>query len=293
MSATGRFRPNMDLSVTLSKRKSSDLDEDEITTSACSSKISKTAGTGTGTAIDSNIEDLTVLITGTERRMTSYNPLLINRQLIKLLGSSYQGIRTLPSGDLALRCSNVKQMQAILECDNLGDSAKNIPISVTKYSGKPYKSRAVTSGVPIDVSEYDIVESLSDIGVNFAKRLKRRTDKGLEYSLSMPLGFKSNQAAESVKLGYLIFRTKPYNPPPLRCFNCNVYGHIGKHCRGKKRCSKCGSTDHEWENCNKEKKCVNCHGTHSAAFAGCRVYRQEARIQVLGAKENISYMERK
>ena len=179
MSATGRFRPNMDLSVTLSKRKSSDLDEDEITTSACSSKISKTAGTGTGTAIDSNIEDLTVLITGTERRMTSYNPLLINRQLIKLLGSSYQGIRTLPSGDLALRCSNVKQMQAILECDNLGDSAKNIPISVTKYAGKPYKSKTVISGVPVDVSEYDIVESLSKIGVNFAKRLTRRTDKGL------------------------------------------------------------------------------------------------------------------
>ena len=113
-------------------------------------------------------------------------------------------------------------MQAILECDNLGDSAKNIPISVTKYSGKPYKSRAVISGVPIDVSEYDIVESLSDTGVIFAKRLKRRTDKGLEYSLSMLLGFKSNQAPESVKLGYLIFRTKPYNPPPLRCFNCNI-----------------------------------------------------------------------
>ena len=35
------------------------------------------------------------------------------------------------------------------------------------------------------------------------------------------------------------------------------------------------------------------HGTHSAAFAGCRVYRQEAKIQVLRAKENISYKEAK
>ena len=38
---------------------------------------------------------------------------------------------------------------------------------------------------------------------------------------------------------------------------------------------------------------MNRHGTHSAAFAGCRVYRQEAKIQVLRAKENISYKEAK
>ena len=41
------------------------------------------------------------------------------------------------------------------------------------------------------------------------------------------------------------------------------------------------------------KKCVNCHGCHSAAYGGCIIYKQEAKIQVIKEKSNISYQQAK
>ena len=96
----------MDLSVTLTKRKCSDLQEDEnFEVASQNSKVSKRADSRLHTVSEST-EELAVIISGKERRLSSYNPLFVNRQLNKLLGGSYEGIRVLSSGDLALQRSN-------------------------------------------------------------------------------------------------------------------------------------------------------------------------------------------
>ena len=60
-----------------------------------------------------------------------------------------------------------------------------------------------------------------------------------------------------------------------------------------KRCSKFGGADHEWKGCTKHEKCLKCHINHSVTFAGCKIYKEEAKTQVFRAKENISYVEAK
>ena len=192
-----------------------------------------------------------------------------------------------------IKCSNGKQITKLLSCDNLGCNGQSIPVAVRRFTPRPYKSRAVISGVPLDLSEADVIELAKTSTVSFAKRLKRKTEQGYINSLSVLIGFKSDIVPEAVKIGYLLFRTKPFTPSPKRCFKCNRYGHIAKNCRGNQTCLKCGSKDHKREDCNKDKRCVNCGGEHSAAYAGCSVYKEEVKIQAVRAHSNLSYMEAK
>ena len=67
-----------------------------------------------------------------------------------------------------------------------------------------------------------------------------------------------------------------------------------ENCRGKSSCCKCGGRDHEYSNCpNAEKRCVNCKGNHSAAYGGCTIYKQEAKIQIIKERSNVSYSQAK
>ena len=79
-----------------------------------------------------------------------------------------------------------------------------------------------------------------------------------------------------------------FTPPPLRCFNCNKYGHTGKYCRSAQRCKKCG-TNHPHSDCQNTLRCVNCGGPHSAAYGGCPRYRLEVKIKSVMTSENLDY----
>ena len=199
-----------------------------------------------------------VTISGLQRRMTSYNPLHVNRNLTKLIGN-YETLRPLPSGDLLLGCCNAKQVNQLLQCDNLGDTTNAVPVKIERYSPTDYRSMRVISGVPLDMQDSEILENLQNYGATFAKRLRRKTNAGPENSLSVLIGFSTDSAPSEVKIGYLRFHTKEYNPPPMRCYNCNYYGHMAKHCRGKQSCAKCGGRDHLYKDCANQNKCINCH----------------------------------
>ncbi len=91
-------------------------------------------------------------------------------------------------------------------------------------------------------------------------------------------------------LGYLCFRVKKYERPPLRCFNCQRFGHVAAACKGKRRCGKC-SEDHDFKECKNQIKCCNCGGTHVAAYRGCPVHAKADVVQKMRDENKISYAE--
>lgn len=38
---------------------------------------------------------------------------------------------------------------------------------------------------------------------------------------------------------FMKYNVREYIPKPMRCFNCQEFGHVAKICKGKKRCAKC------------------------------------------------------
>jgi hypothetical protein len=89
-------------------------------------------------------------------------------------------------------------------------------------------------------------------------------------------------------------RTKQYIPNPIRCANCQRYGHPAKVCRSYPRCPRC-SGSHTFQNCPDKNsteftpRCVNCNEDHSAAYKGCTAYSNAKSISEIKISEGISY----
>ena len=66
----------------------------------------------------------------------------------------------------------------------------------------------------------------------------------------------------------------------IRCFKCNKFGHLSNSCKNSNSlCPRCGSDKQKCKgNCPKQQwKCVNCLGNHSAAWEGCKKYKEKLR----------------
>ena len=91
--------------------------------------------------------------------------------------------------------------------------------------------------------------------------------------------------------GYLNCQIRPYIPNPMRCFNCQRYGHSKGSCRGQETCSRCSIEGHSFTECSNDPKCVNCQGSHTSNSKSCPKWILEKQIQTIKVKNNISYPE--
>ena len=234
--------------------------------------------------------DHAAVIKGITRKLRFYNPMTINRNLYNVLGGNYKDIKVLPSGDLFVNCQNRDQLTRLLQCKNLGDHGGNkIEVSVELYKVKAPETKGVITDVPLELSDDEIKAELANLHVCFVKRFPYHSSEGKKPSHSVLICFNSNVLPSTVKIGYMVFKTRPYTPAPFRCFKCHRYGHKAKFCRGSLTCAKCGLR-HEYAECNSTRlKCINCQGAHSAGYAGCPRRKMESRIQALMVKEKLNY----
>ena len=138
--------------------------------------------------------------------------------------------------------------------------------------------------------ETEILEDLAKQGVIHVKKMTVKVDKELRPTNAVLLTFNKTKAPESVKFGFVNVKVDLYVPNPLRCFNCQQYGHGAKHCKGKATCANCGQTGHT-ENCPNPKKCIHCNGKHNANFRDCPTWVLEKNIQKEIAINRIPYRE--
>ena len=105
------------------------------------------------------------------------------------------------------------------------------------------------------------------------------------------LTFASTKLPRSLRAGYLECPIRPYIPNPLRCYNCQRFGHSKTSCRGKLTCSRCGIVGHESLDCEAPFRCVNCLQDHPSYSKSCEKWKIEKEIQTVRTKQNISYRE--
>ena len=233
----------------------------------------------------------------TDSPLSRVNPLKIGKWLYETVGDVVE-VKPSRSGDLFIQCQSYDQAQTLLQLKFLDDS--QIPII-----SKPLLKRdfGVIYGISNDISETDLLDCLSQYEVIQVKRLMKSSHAADGKRISIPsscvlLTFKvdpesvsDNTVPEHVTVGYQCFPVKPYVPTPMRCFNCQRFGHTARTCRGKVRCATCGEM-HEREagtQCDREKKCANCGGPHSAAYRGCPKFKDQKAALQLKIQNRISY----
>ena len=125
-------------------------------------------------------------------------------------------------------------------------------------------------------------------GVLEARQIKKRGKD--EKTPLWILTFDQPTPPVSLQVEYVRLAVRPYVRKPLRCFNCQKFGHQGKYCKGKKTCVNCGKAE-EHVDCTADAWCPNCKESgHSAASKDCSKFQQEELILKTMAEHGGSYI---
>ena len=194
-------------------------------------------------------------------------------------------VKRLFSGDVLLQVSKQIHSEAFLACTNFAD----FPVTVT-----PHKSLNSCKGV---IRSRDLANCPLDQIIHFvdnvidAKRIITKRDGKEIPTNTIILTFDIPKTPTSIKAGYLNIPVSPYIPNPLRCFNCQRFGHASNRCKRTVMCARCAEEGHNDQNCTQAYKCVNCGESHPAYKKDCRAYKCEYQIQYIKTTKNVSFVE--
>lgn len=198
--------------------------------------------------------------------------------------------KVLGDGNLLIGCSSEVQVIKAKKMTVIGKIKviKVVRVGEQRSNG----SKGVISGVPLNVSMRELMENLKvrEGSVKSVKRMTRGVEKIETETVLVEFGKK--EIPKEVYCGFVRYNVREYIPKPMRCFNCQEFGHVAKVCKGKRKCARCGG-DHEYGKCGEgvNPKCSNCGGNHSVAYWGCEVLKKEVEVQQIRVKEKVSYAE--
>jgi len=236
--------------------------------------------------------DYIVYIEGKTKRITELGPDAVSRYI----NTHFTTVLKIERAGKALRihCNSHEQKTAILKAGNIVDVLVNctepqrINKNITSFQAKIKK---IITGVPLDITDEEINNYAKS---ETATKLKKRINGNLQPKMAVLLTYPTDAVIPTfVQVDYLSFSVKTYIPRPLRCWNCQGYGHSQDHCRRETpKCPQCAE-GHKYESCpNKReegRKCANCGGPHSAGYNGCPKFKTAQDITKLIATTGISY----
>lgn len=218
-----------------------------------------------------------------EDNFSKVSPFLINKVLTSLVGDDLD-IKKLKDGTLLVQVNSPKQSDKILKITSFHDFG----VVVSPHPSLNFCRGVITSSDLLNCDLDEIVDNLKLVGVTTAKRITTRKDGELTNTASIILTFRRASLPASIKAGYLSLKVRPYIPNPLRCFNCQKFGHISSTCSGNQTCPSCGHGLHEGD-CSLPPSCINCNGEHSPRYKGCPIYQYEMKVNQIKITEKISY----
>ena len=199
-----------------------------------------------------------IIIESTETPITNLSPFLIEKVISSNMTPVH--VKKLKNQTLLVEVDKRKNSDFLLKM------TKFHTINIKTY---PHKSLNISKGVvrskELSLCTIDeIKKEMKKQGVTEVKRVSIKKEGKLIETNTYIMTFDQPKIPERIKVGYTMERVEQFIPNPLRCYNCQKYGHHEDNCRGQKVCGKCAQQDpdHHIDNCNNPYKCANCGGDH-------------------------------
>ena len=225
-----------------------------------------------------------------EKPITSLSPFVIEKQIEAMIGTP-KNVKKLKNGTLLIETTRKMQTDILLKSTKFF----NLPVEVS-----PHKSLNSSKGIIRDrnlkgESDENILEYLTPQGVTAVKRFKVKKGNDLVPTNTILLTFNSVLPPKTLKIFFQIIPVDLYVPNPLRCFNCQKFGHHEDKCPVDigSVCERCGmgNHDHHTNHCKYPTKCVNCGGEHLSRSNECETWKKEKEIMKLKVTKNLTYLE--
>ncbi|XP_055932248.1 uncharacterized protein LOC129962518 [Argiope bruennichi] len=216
----------------------------------------------------------------------SVSPFLVQKAIAATVGE-VSSIRKMRSGDLLVEVCTKKQAQQIIKLKALA----TFPIAVTPHNSLNYSKGVITCGELFNVPIEEKTHELKPQGVTHIRQITIRREGQILPTKHYILTFHSTKLPECIYAGYIRLPVRQYIPNPLRCFQCQRFGHSKINCRGTLTCARCAEKGHDSQQCTAQEKCVNCSGCHASYSKSCERWQLEKQITSIKFKEDISYPE--
>ena len=241
------------------KRPRSDSDNDEIDTST----IFRTQ--------ENFAKFLIMESKNNENPITSLSPFVIEKQIEALIGTP-KSVKKMRNQTLLVETTRKIQTEQLLKCKTFF----NLSIEVSEHKTLNSSKGIIRDKALKGESEENIKDNLQDQGVTAVKRFKIRKGHDLVSTNTLLLTFNSVVPPKSLKIFYRIIPVEVYIPNPLRCFNCQRFGHHENNCPVDlgSICERCGMGGHEvWK---KEKEIMKLKVTKNLTYPEARkLYDQQ------------------
>ncbi|GFX57761.1 CCHC-type domain-containing protein [Trichonephila clavipes] len=191
------------------------------------------------------------------------------------------------SGDLFLEASSAKQATALINLQKL----VHLDVTVAPYTNLNFSRGIISQADFLNVSTEEIKENTKAQKVCDVGRITIRRDGQVLNTNHLILTFSTPDLPQTVKMAYFRCLVRPYIPNPLRCFQCQRFGHSKTVCRGQITCSRCAEIGHDSADCKAKELSVNCKGNRSSFFRSCPTWILEKEILAVKIKNKISYPE--
>lgn len=231
------------------------------------------------------------------------SPFLVQKGL-DMITSGLKNIKKLRSGQILVETKYSSQVEKLLKASTLSGI---LPITVKLHPHLNTSKGTVYAPDLIDLSEEILIEELKDQKVMEVKRIRRlpnardetkRKDKdGLVPTPLLIVTFDTTILPKKLKAGYLMLNVEHYIPNPMRCKQCQHFGHTKKFCKQDPSCARCSlvfdDSHQEGILCTNNPKCANCHGAHEAFRKTCKRFKDEYAISKIKTLDRITYHEAK
>ena len=226
------------------------------------------------------------------KEITSLSPFVIEKQIESLIGTP-KSVKKMKNKTLLVETNRKSQSDNLLKTKTFF----GLKVSVTEHKSLNTSKGIIHDRMLKGEKEDDIVEYLKEQVVVACKRFTIKKDHETVQTNTLLLTFNSVSVPKSMKIFYGIVPVDVYVPNPLRCFNCQRFGHHETNCPVDigSVCEKCGAGghDHHTSACKNTPKCVNCGKDHLSRSNQCEVWKKEKEISKIKVTKNIPYLEAK
>ena len=195
---------------------------------------------------------------------------LLFKKGFQVVAGTLKSIKRLRDGSFLVECGKRAQTQNLLQTNRSIDRPVRVSIHKTLNSSQG----VIRCRDLADTTEVEIWDELKDQGVVEVNRVTLKKEGKVIPTNTLFLTFGSPELLKEIKVGYLKVKVALFVPNPMRCFNCNKFGHTSQHCKVAAKCTGCGKDKHE-DQCEGPKLCSNCNGPHASLAKDCPVWQKE------------------
>ena len=235
----------------------------------------------------SSFPHFVVLESVEEKQLSQLNPFVIAKTISGIV--TPKSVKKLRNGTILIEVERKSYAENLLKMKEFANiKIKSFPhLSLNS-------SKGVVRSSELSLCTLDELKSnLQNQGVTDVKRISINRNQETIQTHTYIFTFNKPQLPTELRVGYNLIKVSPYIPNPLRCFNCQNFGHHENKCLKSPVCKKCGQSDsdHVELSCTNPVKCSNCQENHPADSRNCMVWKLEKEINQIKYTNNISFPE--